>query len=144
MNKRILVAVDFSKLSEPAVDYAVRLATGSGAQVDLLHVVIGALPAPTMGHPSAQELVEQLNRSENEASVRRLESMLHERVPEALRGRAILADGSPAEAICAQATNTYEMVVVSTNGRTGLSHILLGSVAERVVRFAKIPVLVVR
>ena len=50
----------------------------------------------------------------------------------------------PGCTICDVAAKGYELVVVSTNGRTGLSHILIGSVAERVVRHAPIPVLVVR
>ena len=65
-------------------------------------------------------------------------------IPKKLRGRTLLRRGPTAETICAVAEDGYEMVVVSTRGRSGLAHVLLGSVAERVVRHATVPVLVVR
>ena len=65
-------------------------------------------------------------------------------VPTAIQGKKVLRRGPPAETVCEVSALGYELVVVSTHGRTGLSHILIGSVAERVVRRAPIPVLVVR
>ena len=66
-----------------------------------------------------------------------------EKVPEALRGDKLLRSGDPQTHICKEAVD-YELLVVATHGRTGLQHMLLGSVAEEVVRKAPIPVLVVR
>lgn len=144
MSGRFLVAVDFGRLTEPTVQTAVRLARAEGHRIDLFHVVIGVLPSPNLAHPSAQELFTQVNRKEADAARRRLERLMSDLVPEAHQGESLLGDGPPAEAICKQAEAGYDLAVVSTHGRTGLQHILLGSVAERVVRYSPIPVLVVR
>ncbi len=146
MPGRFLVAVDFSRLTEPTIAYAVKLATGSGHQIDLFHVVVGAFQTPNLGNAVAQDLVDRLTRGETEGAQKRLRELMESSVPESMRGDCLIGEGPPAEAINTQAAveNRYEMVVVSTNGRTGLQHILLGSVAERVVRHAKVPVLVVR
>lgn len=144
MAGRFLVTVDFSRLTRPTVEKAVRLAHAEGNRIDLLHVVIGVLPSPNLAHPGTQELFSQVNRKEADAARRRLEALAEELVPEHLRGECLLGDGPPAEAICEHAKQGYELAVVSTHGRTGLKHILLGSVAERVVRYSPISVLVVR
>ena len=79
---------------------------------------------------------------EEVAALRDLQEMMTV-VPEDCRGKILLRRGPPADTICTEAKNGYELVVVSTQGRTGLAHVLLGSVAEQVVRHAPIPVLVV-
>ena len=139
----MLVAVDFSQLTPRTIQYAVRLAQGQGAQVDLLHVMLGSLPAHAQANAPA-EVLAKIRQGEEVSSLRELQSLMEEHIPEACRGRILLRRGSPAETISTVAQDGYEMVVVSTHGRTGLSQILLGSVAERVVRIAPVPVLVVR
>lgn len=141
--KPLLVAVDFSALTPRTLQYAVRLAHGQDARVDLLHVMLGSLPAHAQAHAPA-EILAKIRQGEEVSALRELQGLMEAEVPEACRGRILLRRGQPAETICEVATDDYEMVVVSTHGRTGLSQILLGSVAERVVRFAPIPVLVVR
>ena len=66
-------------------------------------------------------------------------------VPEAHRGDCLLRDGPPPEVICEVAGELgHELIAVSTHGRSGLQHLLIGSVAERVVRMAPCSVVVVR
>lgn len=141
--KPLLVAVDFSQLTPRTIQYAVRLARGQDTRVDLLHVMLGSLPAHAQAHAPA-EVLAKIRQGEEVGALRELQGLMEAEVPEASRGRILLRRGPPAETICSVAGESYEMVVVSTHGRTGLSQILIGSVAERVVRYAPIPVLVVR
>jgi nucleotide-binding universal stress UspA family protein len=98
---------------------------------------------PSRGNRAAREIVEQAQQEHIKAATRRLDA-LAARVPEELRGETSVLQGLPADVIVEAAKKGYGMVVLATNGRTGLSHTLLGSVAERVVRLAPVPVLVVR
>jgi universal stress protein A len=141
--KPLLVAVDFSQLTPRTIEYAVRLARGQGARVDLLHIMLHSLPAHAQAN-APTEVLSKIRQGEEVSALREIEGLMATHVPEACRGRILLRRGPPAETICEAAKDGYEMVVVSTHGRTGLSQILLGSVAERVVRHAPIPVLVVR
>lgn len=140
--KPLLVAVDFSPLSLRALQYAVDFVSGSERRIDLLHVAQGALPAHAAARAPA-ELLEQIREQEDAAARVELQRFM-EAVPEAHRGQQLIRRGPAAETICEVANDGYEMVVVSTHGRTGLSQFFIGSVAERVVRLAPTPVLVVR
>jgi len=139
----ILVAVDFSDLSPRSVEYAVRLARGRHRKIDLLHVAMHTLPAHAQRHAPA-EVLDQIRRGEEVSALRELESLMSTLVPGDLRGEILLRRGPAADTICQSAKEGYELVVVSTRGRTGLAHVLIGSVAERVVRHSPVPVLVVR
>ena len=138
----LLVAVDFSELSQRAVEYAIRLAAGRGRKIDLLHVALHSLPAHAQAHAPA-EVLDQIRKGEEVSALRDLQELLHS-IPEDYRGKIVLRRGPPADTICQAASEGYELVIVSTRGRTGLAHVLIGSVAERVVRHAPVPVLVVR
>ena len=142
MNEPFLVAVDFSELTEITIDRAAALASGQSNRIDLLHVVKPPR-VPSRGNRAARELVEHAQKKHKATAQRKLEA-LAERIPEALRGQIKVLQGLPADVIVAAAKEGYSMVILATNGRTGLSHTLLGSVAERVVRYAPVPVLVVR
>jgi len=140
--KPVLVAVDFSELSERALVYAVEHAKGTDRKIDLLHVAQAALPARAAAHapPEVLEKIREAERAEDDAEMNRFLALL----PEDRRGKGIIRRGPAAETICEVAGEGYELLVVSTHGRTGLSQFFIGSVAERVVRFSPIPVLVVR
>ncbi|MBT3221046.1 MAG: universal stress protein [Proteobacteria bacterium] len=143
MSDKILVAVDFSEPTVRTLQYAANLAKGRGVKVDLLYVILNHIPAHIRIHAPA-EILDKIMRAEHLRAQSELDELLDQYVPEAHRGKAILKEGLPAEAICEVSMDGYDMVVVATHGRTGLTHILIGSVAERVVRYAKVPVLVVR
>lgn len=138
----LLVAVDFSPLSLRAVEYAVQFVEGTPRTIDLLHVTQNALPAHAATHAPA-DLLEQIREGEHERATTELQGVMAT-VPEIHRGKQIVRRGPAAETICDEAGKGYDMVVVSTHGRTGLSQFFIGSVAERVVRLAPTPVLVVR
>jgi universal stress protein A len=132
--KRILVPVDFSDGSLEALRYAMRLAEPLGARLIVLHVVEVIL------HYAAA--VDILLEEQLRATRRRLSQLLEE-----LRlGKAhgIVQVGVPYRVIVDTAGRLgAELIVMGTHGRSGVSRFLAGSVAERVVRMAKCPVLTV-
>jgi universal stress protein A len=142
---RILVPVDFSPHSEKAVRYATILANRCGARVSLLHVVedpfvTGAWQAEAFV-PNLPELLDDLRKAA-QTHIGALKARL------AAQGFAVetsVITGPTARSIVEQATaGAFDLIVMGTHGRTGLSHALLGSIAERVVQKATCAVLTVR
>lgn len=140
---RILCPVDFSPSSDYALQYALDLARMFGAQLTLLHVVeMPFLPSYAMaGVPDLSLPLEQIEEGARKGLARLAEQCgkKHDKVTTELRtGTAFMEIISYAREIKA------DLVVVGTHGRTGLSHLIIGSVAERVVRKAPCPVLSIR
>jgi nucleotide-binding universal stress UspA family protein len=135
--KRIVVPVDFSGPSLNALRYAARLAAQSGASIFPLyvaeHVIYLDKPATFPRLNVLEEMKQKL------ADLVRYE--IHELLPVFPQ----VLTGKPSEAICRAARDhAADLIVIGTHGRTGLQHVMLGSTAERVVRLAPCPVLVVR
>ena len=142
--KTVLVATDFSEPSEVAVRYGRALADAFHASLHILHVVPDsmALPWATMADGLAMADVQrQWEREANE----RLQRMLPEPEREALQAALVTRAGEPVRQIVSYAAETSaDLVVLGTHGRGPVAHMLMGSVAERVVRTAPCPVLTVR
>jgi universal stress protein A len=142
---RILIPIDFSEVSLQALDYAVELGKPFGTELVAVHVVepiYYATPADVYG-PSANlgMLLEEQQRVAAE-QLAELEERLMKR---GATIETVLESGVPYQKIIEAAEQRkVDLVVMATHGRTGLSHLLLGSVAERVVRSAACPVLTVR
>jgi len=141
---RILVATDFSDVGNTAVPVAFALARSGSGHVRLAHVLEGTeIPTPLYGHYHPTPGPEKL--AEMERSAR--ESLLA-LVPEELRGvphDVEIGRGSPREVLCRLAAEwKATLLVLSTRGHTGLKHLLLGSVAERVAQRAPCSVLLLR
>ena len=138
---KILCALDFSESSRQALEHAADLALRFGAQLTLIHV----REAPRVAGSEIVSPPELLH-----AEVRELENKLDEwRIrAEQIASRPVrtmLASGSPPlEIVRAAEIGTFDLVVTGTKARKGLGRMLLGSVAERVVREAQCPVLVAR
>ena len=138
--KKICCAVDFSELSRLAQDQAAELARRYEADLVLVHVYdVPKLTSSGMVRPEqVAETVRELQR--------KLEAWRRE--AEFLAGRPVEAkalSGDPAEEILRFAREGFvELIVLGTHGRSGLRRLVLGSVAERVVRQAECPVLVTR
>lgn len=141
---RILVAVDFSDGSRKATRMAASIANGT--PLDLIHVWdVPQFLAPDalIGMPSDPRPVAQLAADQGEASMKTFASEMSAEGIEI--GTTRVAQGNTADCICTLAENgRYDLVAVGTHGRSGLNRLLLGSVAESVVRHSKVPVLSVR
>ncbi len=144
MMKRILVPVDFSPPSLQALDYAIEFGRPFKAEFIILNVFDPIYPmAGNMYAPVySLDLVSQdLQRSARE-HLARLGTQLQKRH---LTVRTLLGVGAPYSVIVDTAKKLKaDLIIMSTHGRTGLSHMFIGSVAERVVRSATCPVLTVR
>jgi universal stress protein A len=140
--RHILAPTDFSDYSKKAISDAFELARTFGATLSLLHVLepspyLGEFTLPTMG----EELLGDLERQASAALAQLLPDAQEAKV-EVTRAVAI---GSPSQTIVETAEAEHvDLIVMATHGRTGLSHLLIGSVAERVVRTAPCPVLTIR
>lgn len=139
--KRILVPIDFSAESLAAVDYAVQFARHFGAELLMLHVVEPVYVAEP--NVASTDLTTFLDDQQH-AAVEQLERVRTSVKRQGQRGRTLVECGVPARVIVEVARRTAsDLIVIATHGRTGLSHMLIGSVAERVLRLAGCPVLTV-
>lgn len=142
--RTILVAADFSEPSEAAVRYGRALAAAFGSSVHVLHVVPDALALPWAAMADGLALADVQRQWERDAATR-----LQELVPDASQdvGRVQLVTraGDPVRQITGYAAEkAVDLIVLGTHGRGPVAHMLMGSVAERVVRTASCPVLTVR
>jgi nucleotide-binding universal stress UspA family protein len=138
---RILVPLDLSAEARDTLHYAVALATDLRARIILLHVIE---PIYVSASPGLSNLPQPIE-SETTAGARKLREIAAELIPPGLCEKAIVRTGHPAHEIAEAAKRLKAgLIVISTHGRTGLSHVLMGSTAERVVRHAPCPVLTVR
>jgi nucleotide-binding universal stress UspA family protein len=137
---RILVATDFSECAARALDYAAFLARACSAPLDLLHVV-EVLPGSDLDSVAADQYFEYC-RQQAERPLDELAAFLAE---VGLAAKWRLRRGIPSQQINTVAADCgADLVVLGSQGRTGLAYIALGSTAERVVRGAPCPVLTVR
>jgi len=135
---QILVATDFSAQAEFALEWALRLRDAFGAKLVFLHVIdIFSLAELSCRAVGGDPLLPML-REEAKGNMQRWQA----RVPDA---QVVIREGSPRPVIVEAAVELgCQMIVMGTHGRSGLAHLLLGSVAEYVVRNSKVPVLTVR
>ena len=143
--KKILVPTDFSDRALHALDYAIDLARLLRAELVVLFVVEPvqyASPADLYGASvNLSMLFEEQQRIGREQLTRLAQQLKSRR----LEVQTVLETGVPYQAITETAqVLKADLIVMATHGRTGLSHIFLGSVAEKVVRSAACPVLTVR
>jgi nucleotide-binding universal stress UspA family protein len=143
--KNILVATDFSETSDAALRYGRALARQFGANLHVFHAVEAVVADGfTLGGYVAA--VPQL-QADLEASARQqLDALVTEEDRRELHARPVLSTmDAPAHAIVEYARNErIDLIVIGTHGRRGVSHLVMGSVAEKVVRTAPCPVLTVR
>jgi universal stress protein A len=135
--KHILVATDFGEHAKLAVEFALSLAAKFDAQLTLLHAQYVAPPAYDVG---VAWPVEALGSAAQKALDQAL-AQAKQRYPTT---DAMLQVGYPADVIVKAAEKrSSDLIVIGTHGRRGVSRMLLGSVAEKVVRSAHVPVLTI-
>lgn len=137
--KNILVPIDFSATSRKALQYAVPFAKQFEAKITLLHVVDLPMYPQEFGYLFIDEsqTLDGQKKSLAELAARMI-------APELL-ARTIVRRGLAWDTVVAVARETQaDLIITTTHGYTGLKHVLMGSTAERIVRHAPCPVLVVR
>ena len=135
--KHIVVGADFSDIADGALDYAIALARPLDARITLVH----ALEVPTWGFPEAVPVeLRELEAIAQQA----LDDLAKKRAEASVSIRPWLRSGEPWTVLVDFAkTERADLIVVGSHGRRGVGRFLLGSVAERVLRTAECPVLVV-
>jgi nucleotide-binding universal stress UspA family protein len=139
---RILLAVDLEDEPEVLIERAVSFVSRLGATLHLAYAdefsaMARASGNPWLDAPLHREWQRMIDEDRAELA------KLLEKIPAAHRGTSHLLDGPPAATIATHAAE-YHLVLVGTHGRKGLAHLWLGSVAEKIVRHAPVPVLVMR
>lgn len=142
--RTILAPTDFSSHADAALRYACGLAETFSARLHLLHVlneVVPVGPDPLMASVLPPDYYRETEADSHAALAKKLD-------PAWGRPAAVETSvhwGQPVDVVVEYArTHGIDLIVIATHGRTGLSHVLLGSVAERIVREAPCPVLTVR
>lgn len=140
--RKILCPIDYSDCSAKALRYAAGLALRDSAKLYLMHVIDKRIY--DYGGP-----IYEVQPSPDEETIVHLKEKLTESVPKELSGdidvETIVKVGIPAQEIVNVANNKdVDIIVMGTHGRTGIAHVVMGSVAENVARKAICPVLTVR
>jgi nucleotide-binding universal stress UspA family protein len=141
--QRILVPTDFSETSDLATDYAIDMAFRYGASIRFIHALddLNYLAVYPEGYVDVPSLRIHLEIEAQE----RLGALVKRCKANHVEAEGIVLSGRPAGVIVDEAAaHQIDLVVMGTHGRTGVAHMVMGSVAERVVRIAPCPVLTVR
>ena len=140
--KNILLPTDFSNLSLTAAQYAVDLAKQYEAKIHLLNVIEKTPPILTIRSLDLSE--EKIIKSIEDDALQSLEKAASKIKKDGIEIIRILKKGLDYQEIVNYSQNNkIDVIVIATHGRTGILHTLLGSVAEKVIRYAKCPVLVI-
>ncbi len=143
--KHILVATDFGEASDAALGYGRELARAFGARLTVLHVADNVL-AGTIGIEGYVGAYPDFQRSLEESARAQLDAVVTEEDRKEFNAQAMLrTSASPALTIVTYARDANaDLIVMGTHGRGAMAHLLMGSVAERVVRTSPCPVLTVK
>jgi len=137
---KILVPIDFSDHSRKALAYAVKFAQQFGSEIELVHVVTPVVYAEGMVLPAAME---NLDRQTEEHAKAELDKIAAENP--GVKIKTAILTGNPYDEIVTHARKRQtDLLLITTHGRTGLQHFLMGSTAEKILRHAPCPVMVVR
>jgi nucleotide-binding universal stress UspA family protein len=141
--RQILVAVDFSDVSANAYRAAADLAARLNAKLKVLHAV--PMQAASLPMEGGAVYIEDLQAKQVEEARRKLDAFVQQYSGGGAGIEQCVRSGDPTTEINRAAEELRaDMIVVGTHGRSGLSHLLMGSVAESVLREASVPVLCIR
>jgi nucleotide-binding universal stress UspA family protein len=139
--EKILIATDGSEFTKNAVDYGIDIAKNTGAKLFAIYVVDTAAFA-SIPMDAAWESMYELLKQEGDLAIKYVAQRAE---AEGLEVEGNLIEGHPADEIIKYSEkNSISLIVMGTLGKSGLDRFLLGSIAEKVVRNSKIPILVVR
>lgn len=141
--KKILCPVDFSEPSAHGLDYAVEFAKQFGSEIEVLYVLPVMPPSPT--DPNLEFSVPEFEGLLHKEAKDQLDALVKEKIPAGVNFKATIGHGHAAKEIIKVAEKSKaNLVVIATQGHSGWHHLLLGSVAEKVIRHAPCPVFIVR
>ncbi len=145
---KIIAATDFSEDSDLALGYAEEMARRFGGEIVVLHVdqpLPPVIPSPDIGPVMDMSAMTRLAEEQRLLAQKELDKVVNRLRDSGLKARSLLKVGAPfLEIIRTADGENADLIVMGTHGRTGLAHVLMGSVAERVVQKASCPVLTVR
>jgi len=148
---KILAPTDFSDDSSYALQYAEELARKFGSEIIIMHVAQALAPVTFSldpggsADPLALETIGRIAEEQRLAAQRELDRLVNRLRENGLRARSLLRVGAAfVEIVTTAQAENVDVIVMATHGRSGLAHMLLGSVADRVVAKAPCPVLTVR
>ncbi|MDP3831347.1 MAG: universal stress protein [Ignavibacteriaceae bacterium] len=140
---KILVPVDFSDYSRPALLYSSELAEVFGAELILIHIIEPVIYPPdfSMGQIALPPLTIDIDT----AATEELEKLIKTELPGTIKTKILVRTGKPfVEIVDAAAEENVDLIIISSHGRTGVEHILFGSTADKVVQKSPCPVLTLR
>lgn len=146
MLRTLLVPTDFSTGSDQALAFAISLATPFGAHLCLLHIGVLVEDAG-QPHSARRDIYHKAREEQGRIARKRMLALVEglEQAHPELSFESLITSGTPHEVICRLAEEReVDMIVMGTSGLTGITHFLIGSTAERVVRVSSVPVLTVR
>lgn len=138
--RKVLIATDGSEYTKKAVDYGIELANNTGAKLHTIYVIdtraYGSIPLS-----STMEYAYSLLRQEGDMAIKYVADKAE---AAGLEVEGIIAEGHPADEIIKYAEkNSIDIIVMGTLGKSGLERFLLGSVADKLIRNSRIPVIAV-
>jgi nucleotide-binding universal stress UspA family protein len=141
--KKILCPTDFSEASLKGLDYAAELAAIFQAEISVLYVLPMLPPAPN--DPNVSFEVPEFERLVHKDSEEKLKALVAARIPKTVKATTYVGHGSAAKEIVKVAEEEKtDLIVIATHGHSGWHHLVLGSVAEKVIRLAHCPVFAYR
>jgi nucleotide-binding universal stress UspA family protein len=141
-----VVAVDISMTSGAALDYAAKLSRETNGRLLLLHAIPSSAIVTSGPYEGSPEFTIENEKAQREEARSQMEKLIRKKrlKPGTFRS-LIVTRGDPARVIANHANKARaSMIVMGTHGRTGLKRLLLGSVAERTLRYARCPVLIIK
>ena len=138
--KTILCPTDFSEESYRAIEYGLRFAKGADGTLILAHII--HVPSGELQQPDGHVL----NFEEaKQRTITLLEELWAKRLQSYSKCELLVDIGDPHEVLISMATQRKaDLIVIATHGRSGLQHLVMGSVAEKIIRDAPCPLFVVR
>ena len=141
--KRILVPIDFSEHSKNALKYAVKLAGQYNSELILVYVVEPVVYPADLGF--GQATIPNIEPDLAHRAKAGLEQLVKDSVSKDISARTMVRTGNPFAEILTTAKDEHaDLIVIATHGHSGVEHLIFGSTAEKVVKRARCPVLMVR
>jgi nucleotide-binding universal stress UspA family protein len=142
--ERILFPTDFSSTAEHALQYALSLASLHKAKLYVMHVIVTP-DSPVMFGEEGESISPPSSEKMEADAKKAAQQLIPEQYTKELEIENIIVRGTPLKAIleCAKSHN-IELLIMASHGRKGISHMLMGSLAEKVVQMAPCPVLTIK